>query len=251
MFNVLIKINHLRMLIFFCLILSFATSATTNVHYSKENGIYRVYGHVEGSMSLVNINLVNELYLIIPGDKSLGVNVGKEYCKTEKDALKKVNELLSGQGSIAYLGSVGALSSTFSFYCRREKGSMTMWSYTKNFPQEPPTPYVSCNIDIPGAVDFGEVSMGGGAILRTLKGSATCDAKTSVALTLSGKDIINQQIKVGDAVVEYAFENGKATTNVSAEKAVMSSFDLNFILKNTGKTAGNKQASVVMTASWY
>lgn len=94
--------------------------------------------------------------------------------------------------------------------------------------------------------------MDGGAILRTLKGRrATCDAKTSVALSLSGKDIINQQIKVSDAVVEYASDNGKTTTTVSAKKAVTSYFDLNFILKNTGKAAVNKQASMMLNAGCY
>ncbi|WP_338511465.1 hypothetical protein [Erwinia aphidicola] len=248
MFKLLMKINSFRVLIFFCLTLSFAACATTSVHYSKKNGTYRVYGHVEGKMNSGYYNYDNRLYLIIPGRQSLEVYVGRVYCKTEEDAFKKVNELLSGQGSIAY---PGAIEATFSFYCQKEQCSSAMWYFLKNFPQEPPTPYVSCNIDIPGAVDFGEVSMGGGAILRTLKGSATCDAKTSVALSLSGKNIINQQIKIGDAVVEYAFDNGKATATVSAEKAVTSSFDLNFILKNTGKAAGNKQASVVLNTEWY
>jgi len=61
----------------------------------------------------------------------------------------------------------------------------------------------------------------------------------------------NQQIKVGDAIVGYAFDNGKTTTSVSTEKGVESSFSLDFILKDTGKSAGNKQASVVMKASWW
>lgn len=251
MFNLLMKINSFRVLIFFCLTLSFAACATTNIHYSESNGIYRVYGHVEGRMYSGSYNRFNELYLLIPGLTSLKVPMGSVYCRTEEDAFKKVNELLAGQGSIAYPGPVGAIDSTFTFFCQKQQGSNAMWYYLKNFPKEPPTPYVSCNIDIPGAVDFGEVSMGGGAILRTLKGSATCDAKTSVALSLSGKNIINQQINIGDAVVEYAFDNGKATATVSAEKAVTSSFDLNFTLKNTGKAAGNKQASVVLNTEWY
>lgn len=252
MFNLLIKINSFRVLIFLCLTLSFAADAT--VHYSEKNGTYRVYGHVAGSMQLVTRYYTDQSYLLlrIPGEKVLRVDTGRLYCKTEKDALEMANKLLSGTGSIAYPGPAGNLKDTFTLYCKKQDdGSGSYWFYNENYPIEKPTPYVSCNIDIPGAVDFGEVSMGSGAILRTLKGSATCDAKTSVALSLSGKDIINQQINIGDAVVEYAFDNGKATATVSAEKAVTSYFDLNFILKNTGKAAGNKQASVVLNTEWY
>lgn len=252
MFNLLMKINSFRVLIFFCLTLSFAADA--KVQYSESNGTYKVYGHVAGSMQLVTRYYTGPMYLLlrIPGKKVLRVDAGRVYCETEKDALEMVNELLSGTGSIAYPVPSGILEDTFTFYCKKQDyGSYSYWFYNENFPIEKPTPYVSCNIDIPGAVDFGEVSMGGGAILRTLKGSATCDAKTSVALSLSGKNIINQQINIGDAVVEYAFDNGKATATVSAEKAVTSYFDLDFTLKNTGKAAGNKQASVVLNVEWY
>ncbi|MEI2628723.1 hypothetical protein [Erwinia aphidicola] len=175
-----------------------------------------------------------------------------ENCSTQKIADQLIKYLLSGTGNYATLVN-GYMEYSHLFVCQ-DSGTVGGGRYFY-YDYEPVSAPTDCKIDIPTNVEFGEVSMGNNGLQRRLEGSLSCDYKTLVGLSLTGTAISgsadNQQIKVGDAIVSYAFDNGKTTTYVSTEKDVKSSFNLNFMLKDTGKSAGNKQASVVMKANWW
>jgi len=230
-------------------------SAIGEIRYGEVNGNYRIYGHVENPTFKKEYGYLTTGFYMYMSRKKILINNDAEYCPDEEKAAEILNKMLSGLGTNVTLDTTSNTSTDyfFIFRCRKSKEEfLDMWSYVVHTQFSPPT---DCKLDIPTNVEFGEVPMSTNGIQRRLEGSLTCDYKTSVDLSLTGTAISgtadNQQIKVGDAIVSYAFDNGKATTSVSTEKGVKSSFSLDFILKDSGKSAGNKQASVVMRASWY
>lgn len=239
----------------FLLMLTSPFSAIGEIRYGEVNGNYRIYGHVENPTFKKESGWRTTGFFMYMSRNKILRNDTAEYCPDEKKAAEILNKMLSGLGTNVTSAFTDSTSTDyyFIFRCKKSKEEfLDLWSYDVHTQFSPPT---DCKLDIPTNVEFGEVPMSTNGIQRRLEGSLTCDYKTSVDLSLTGSAISgtadNKQIKVGDAIVSYAFDNGKATTSVSTEKGVKSSFSLDFILKDSGESAGNKQASVVMTASWY
>lgn len=232
------------------LLLVIPFTAQGKISYSYKFFTYRIYGNVEDPLFINSIVTNNkpEMTFKVDDNKVLTSQVG-EICKDEEAAKKLLNKMLAGSGTIAYSKKVDAFKRpAFEFYCKKNSNSREIYYYSQNSAN--PAPTRSCKLDIPASVDFGQVAASSAGNEVTLEAGITCNLKSSVSLSLTGKNINNQQIKVGDADVFFMFENGKATTTVSADKAVKTAFNLYFYLDNSGTASGKKQASVVLKANW-
>lgn len=245
------KIVSLKTL--FLLMVIYPFSAISEVRYSKTNGTYRIFGHVEDPVfTKTSGNLITGLELYI-SKRGYIYKKGADFCPDEKKATEVLNKMLSGNGTMAYEGHNYNHDRTYRFLfgCNMSENSPWVLWYIEHGDLIKPT---DCKLDIPTNVEFGEISMGTKGIEHRLEGSLRCDYKISVDLSLSGKAINgtgdNQKIKIGDAIVGYSFDNNKTTISVSTEKDVTSKFNLDFVLKDTGKSAGNKQENVVLKADW-
>ena len=235
-----------KLILTFLLALPFVAQSSVSFSYDESN--YRIHGNVDEPVFRDGISEDNT-YLMTMNFASNTVIATQitEYCPTEEAAKKLLNKMLAGQGSIAYRRAMSD-ETYFSFYCRKNSKYKNIYYYSQNSAN--PAPTRSCKLDIPASVDFGEVAASSAGTQVTLEASVTCNLKSSVALSLTGENITNQHIKVGDADVFFMFENGNATTTVSADKAVKTAFNLYFHLYNSGTAAGKKQASVVLKANW-
>lgn len=198
----------------FLLALSF--SVHSEMRYGEVNGSYRIYGSVEPKFHST-FNAIQPYMAVKLTDNSYIYAVIKNTCWDYNSAFKLANKLLSGQGVAATLVH-GKLEYSHYFLCEITSSRADKYVYYDNDPVAAPT---DCKVDIPTNVEFGEVSMGNSGVSRRLEGSLSCDYKASVALSLSGAAISgsleDKQINVGDALVGYAFDNGKVTTTVSTE----------------------------------
>lgn len=221
----------------FLLALPFVAQSSVNFSYDGSN--YRIYGNVDDPIFMDGIS-ENNTYLMTMNFVNNAVIATQitEYCPTEEAAKKLLNKMLAGKGSIAYRRT-SYDRKYFAFYCRKNSKYKNIYYYSQNSAN--PAPTRSCKLDIPASVDFGQVAASSAGTEVTLEAGITCNLKSSVSLSLTGKNINNQQIKVGDADVFFMFENGKATTTVSADKAVKTAFNLYFYLDNSGTAAGKNR----------
>lgn len=244
--NSRINIKLTRFFFVFCFTLPF--NGYCDVSYSENNGIYKLTGTINTDATFYPSNWLFDPYL--------GLTVSDYYrliiedykppscTKNLKDTL---NKLIASGGITAPLVKEDTNRNIFQVYCKATD-KPGFWTITEVYTY--PALEKSCSFDVPQSVDFGEVSMGTSGTLKTIKGSTTCRSrKTWVDFELTGDNVRNGKIEVGDAVVSYAFGNGYSSQTVVSLKDVAASFNLNFTLTDTGTSAGKKQASVVLRAN--
>lgn len=242
--NLRINIKLIRFFLVFCFTLPF--NGYCDVSYSENNGIYKLTGTINTEAIFYPPNWLFDPYLgLTVSDyyRLIIKNFKPPSCtKNLKDTL---NKLIASGGITAPLVKEDTNQNYFQVYCKATD-KPGFWSITEVYPALDKY----CSFNVPQNVYFGEVSMGTSGTLKTIKGSTTCSSrKTWVDFDLTGDNVRNGKIKVGDAVVSYAFDNGYSSQTVVALKDVAASFNLNFTLTDTGTSAGRKQASVVLRAS--
>jgi len=243
----IINLKIIRIFAVFFLTLPY--NAYCAVGYSEKNGVYKLNGSITTDPQFYDSywNIEPSLELTLNDDTSLVIdNFTPPSCT--KNLKATINNLLAGGRLAATLLKTESKFNVFQVSCKATDKS-GFWGITENYP-----PFdKSCSLSIPSSVDFGEISMGSSSgIMKTLSANVTCSSrKTSVALRLSGDNVSNGEIKIGDAKLSYVFNNDSDSYAFIAKKNVASSFKIHFTLKDTGTTAGKKQASVVLIANFF
>lgn len=105
-----------------------------------------------------------------------------------------------------------------------------------------------CNTSVPLKVSFGTVPLGSANLTTEISGTIKCDKNADVSLSFRGFE--DAYIPVGDAKVKVAFDNGKSTYKLTAQKYVTTNFKVNFQAISTGTTTGYKSGSTVLVIEW-
>lgn len=231
---------------FFVFFLTLPYNGYCDVSYSEKNGIYKLTGTITTDATFYSPEwLIEPLLGLTVSDYSKLMIDNYKPPSCTKNLKETLNKLIAGGGITAPLIKFDTYHNFFQISCKATD-KPGFWSITETYPELDKY----CSFDVPQSVDFGGVPMGTSGTLKTIKGSVTCSSrKTWVDFSLTGDNVSNGKIKVGDAEVSYAFDNGYTTSTVVASKDVAASFNLNFTLKDTGASAGKKQASVVLKAN--
>ncbi|WP_288499936.1 hypothetical protein [uncultured Erwinia sp.] len=218
-----------------------------NLWVKEGNHYVTVNGRVEESdVDISHLKRDRNLYISYNSRKfgELGTRISNFECQSVQDAAKKINQVLS---SGVTLGSAPDLTTdmyTILIICPNFDAGLEYWVKTSPMP----IPAPECQVNLPGKVDFGSVSWGSSGLKTDLKGYVMCNSDSSGQLRLITP--VKGSVAVGDATVHYAFDKGKSEQAFNATKYEKENFTLTFTLKDTGVTAGYKQASVVFEATW-
>lgn len=202
--------------IFSVFFLTLPYNAYCAVTYSESNGVYRIKGSAMNEPEYYDpiLNLDPTFRLAVSENAYLEVNNFRPSSCT-KNIRETLNKYLSGTGVKAILKKAEVDTFDFIFVCKATDKPGGNWSIYDRVP----APEKYCSFSVPNSVNFGEISMGSDSILKTVKASVTCSSReTAVTFSLSGNAISDGKIKVGDAEVSYAFDNGKTSDTIYAKK---------------------------------
>jgi len=213
----------------------------------KEGNYYAtVNGRVEESdIDISHLKRDRNLYISYNSRKfgELGTRLYNFECQSVQDAAKKINQVLSS-GVVLTPNPFTSKKETIEIICPHFDAGLEYWVKTSPMP----IPAPECQVNLPGKVDFGSVSWGSSGLKTDLKGYVMCNSDSSGQLRLITP--VKGSVAVGDATVHYAFDKGKSEQAFNATKYEKENFTLTFTLKDTGVTAGYKQASVVFETTW-
>jgi len=213
----------------------------------KEGNYYAtVNGRVEESdIDISHLKRDRNLYISYNSRKfgELGTRLYNFECQSVQDAAKKINQVLSS-GVVLTPNPFTSKKETIEIICPNFDAGLEYWVKTSPMP----IPAPECQVNLPGKVDFGSVSWGSSGLKTDLKGYVMCNSDSSGQLRLITP--VKGSVAVGDATVHYAFDKGKSEQAFNATKYEKENFTLTFTLKDTGVTAGYKQASVVFETTW-
>ncbi|WP_143354996.1 hypothetical protein [Erwinia aphidicola] len=213
----------------------------------KEGNYYVIVkGRVEESdIDISHLKRDRILYVVYNSRKfgELGTRILDSECQSVQDAVKKINQVLSS-GAVLTPNPLTSNKETVLIICPNFDAGLEYWVETRPLP----VPAPECQVNLPGKVDFGSVSWGSSGLKTDLKGYVMCNSDSSGQLRLITP--VKGSVAVGDATVHYAFDKGKSEQAFNATKYEKENFTLTFTLKDTGVTAGYKQASVVFETTW-
>lgn len=168
------------------------------------------------------------------------------YCHSKKDAAEKINSILSGGAQLHRQSVYGAYRDKVLISC--PNNNTTPISQYVLLTEKIPRPAPKCQVNIPDSVNFGTVEWGRSGKKIELSGYVMCNSATSGQLRLLSPIVSN--ILVKDALVSYAFNEGKNSQRFYTTPYEKEPFSLIFTLDDTGATSGYKQASVVFETTW-
>lgn len=106
-----------------------------------------------------------------------------------------------------------------------------------------------CSTTIPTKVDLGSLTVGETAS-ATLHGRTQCDKDAAVKISLlnvSNATTPPGELAIGDARVRYNIDSNGVKKTYSVQAKNGSPFDLNFTVTDTGKVAGDKNGSIILS----
>lgn len=173
------------------------------------------------------------------------------WCTSSKqESVKIINEILSkGVLATQHMGfaDIGPYY-TASVYCQIGNGAQQGgWSFSTLTPSPPNG--IKCDTSVPLRVSFGNVALGSTNLTTTMPGTLRCDNNADISMSFMGY-YDGAYISVGDAKVKVAFDNGKSTYKLTAQKNVTTNFMVNFQAISTGTTTGYKSGSTVLVIEW-
>jgi len=214
----------------------------------KEGGNYAsVNGRVEEGDIYISYLQRSRSLQIVYNNKKFGKLAYTKYnfeCQSVQDAAKKINQALSSGVTLLSAPDLTTDMDTILIICPNFDAGKEYRVKTRPLPLPAP----ECQVNLPGKVDFGSVSWGSSGLKTDLKGYVMCNSDSSGQLRLITP--VKGSVAVGDATVHYAFDKGKSEQAFNATKYEKENFTLTFTLKDTGVTAGYKQASVVFETTW-
>lgn len=218
-----------------------------NLWVNKGGSYVTVNGRVEESDIYVSSLQRTRSLQILYNSKKLGDKayvIDNFECQSVQDAAKKINQVLSPGVTLFSAPDLTTGMGVILIICPKFDAGLEYRVRTRPMP----VPAPECQVNLPGKVDFGSVSWGSSGLKTDLKGYVMCNSDSSGQLRLITP--VKGSVAVGDATVHYAFDKGKSEQAFNATKYEKENFTLTFTLKDTGVTAGYKQASVVFETTW-